>query len=159
MRSKKITNAGRDAAACRVAPRVALCALLLWATSAVPAQAHPVARLAGGVDVSCDGNSAEYRVEVSNADTHPVTLTHALFFFQTHVQGERFWRPATVTNLLEEGEKGGVDPALAPGEQKAQVAMVDLVPTENVAHVRGILIVHVLGEPFWRIAVDVDACR
>src|SRR5947199_3248827 len=64
MRSRKIPYPRRDGVACRLASRVVLCALLLGVVTASSASAHPFARLAGGVDVSCSGSSAEYRVEV-----------------------------------------------------------------------------------------------
>ena len=56
MRSRKIPYPRPDGVACRLASRVVLCALLLGVVTASSASAHPFARLAGGVDVSCSGS-------------------------------------------------------------------------------------------------------
>jgi hypothetical protein len=118
-----------------------------------PAQANHLARLSGGVDVSCDGPSAEYRAEVRNAGTQSVLLTHALLLIYTHEAGKPFWNQPTVTSLLE----GAEDAVLTPGEQLGNVAMLSLVP--GVDRVAAVLWVHVQGEPFWRVAFDSDRCQ
>jgi hypothetical protein len=158
MRGTGRPRLGRKPIGPGIAPVLAAWLLILTAGAATPAGAHSLARLSGGVDVACDASSAETRVEVRNSGAQPVILTHALFYFQTHIAGESSWRPATVSNLLEEGD-GTFDHVLSPGEQKGSASIFDFAPTENVAHVRGVLLVHVLGEPFWRVALDVDACR
>lgn len=135
--------------------------LALWVGAAVPAMAFHYARLSGGVDVRCDGPSAEVRAEVRNVGPRPVVLTHALLYVYTHERGKPFWNQPTVTNLLAVQEKTPGQPAqfdhvLSVGEQKGQVSLATLIP--GVDRVYAILWVHVHGEPFWRYAADLDFC-
>lgn len=143
-------------------------ALTLLPETIAPAQAShwslPLQRapLVGGVDVNCNGPSAELRVEVRNPGTQDVTLTHALLYVTTHEAGKPFWNQTTVTNLLLEEEATPTTPArydfvLSPGEQKGQAQMMSLVP--GIDRVYAILLVHVQGEPFWRVARDLDFCQ
>jgi hypothetical protein len=133
-----------------------------------PAQANhwslPIQRapLAGGVEVNCHGPSAELRVEVRNAGTQDVTLTHALLYVTTHEAGKPVWNQTTITDLLLEEEATPTTPArydfvLSPGEQKGQAQMMSLVP--GVDRVYAVLLVHVQGEPYWRVAQDFDFCQ
>jgi hypothetical protein len=161
-------STGRDAS--RRALPLALVTLALWGLLAAtaPAEANhwpplrPRTPLAGGVDVNCDGPSAELRAEVRNPGTQNVTLTHALLYVYTHEAGKPFWNQPTITNLLLEEEATPTTPArydfvLSPGEQKGQAQMMSLVP--GIDRVYAILWVHVQGEPFWRVARDLDFCQ
>jgi hypothetical protein len=152
----------RASSALRLGHLLTAVALGLLLASSTPAYANHVAQLSGGVDVRCDGPSAEYRAEVRNAGTRNVVLTHALLYVYTHEEGKASWNEPTVANLLETAEATSTDPAqfdfiLSPDEQKGQAAMLSLVP--GVDRVAAILWVHVEGEPFWRIALDIDRCR
>jgi len=162
MRVGKTKGCSTGRVVCRRGALLALGALLIGLGAAAPAGAHPFAHLSGGVALSCeragltDRASADLRAEVRNAGSRPIVLTHAFVLFQVHHRGDRFWGQPSVINLLEDGKGKTTAKLLAPGEQVGNVTHFDLV--EGIAHVRAILLVHVLGEPFWRFDVDVDAC-
>ena len=148
----------------RLAPQrlLPVAALALLLAGIQPAHASHFARLSGGVDVSCDGPSAEFRAEVRNVGQRPITLTHALLYVYTHSQGQPRWNQPAVFNLIETqeatpNEPAQTDPVLDPGEQKGRIAQMSLVA--GVDRVFSIIWVHVQGGRFWRYASDLDSCQ
>lgn len=142
------------------AARLAVCVLLLVLVGAAPAPAHTFARLAGAVDVACTptrfGPVVQAAAFVRNLEFRPIVLTHALLVVETKRVGDPFFRRKAVDNLLFSPWKKKLNPVLLSGEKR--VGRIELLVSRDTRFARGLLIVHVWGEPFFRVAVDVDRC-